>query len=80
MVPGHMHLTRKAIGHADPDIIASLDRRLTSTRAQLVISRVRERFVPHFAKVGKTEERIIGVPDLGVSMTRGRDARTPVRD
>jgi len=106
--------------HADPDIIASLDRWLTSTRAQLVISRVWERFVPHFTKVGKTEERIIGVPDLGgrlplgdselwllpahflhaegnfhfydpvsrilftgdlgVSMTSGREAQTPVRD
>ena len=31
--------------HADPDIIASLDRWLTSTPAQLVISRVWERFV-----------------------------------
>jgi flavorubredoxin len=106
--------------HADPDIIASLDRWLTSTRAQLVISRVWERFVPHFTKVGKTEERIIGVPDLGgrlplgdselwllpahflhaegnfhfydpvsrilftgdlgVSMTSGREAQSPVRD
>lgn len=106
--------------HADPDIIASLDRWLTSTRAQLVMSRVWERFVPHFTKVGKTEERIIGVPDLGgrlplgdselwllpahflhaegnfhfydpvsrilftgdlgVSMTSGREAQTPVRD
>lgn len=106
--------------HADPDIIASLDRWLTSTRAQLVISRVWERFVPHFTKVGKTEERIIGVPDLGgrlplgdselwllpahflhaegnfhfydpvsrilftgdlgVSMTSGREAQTPVHD
>jgi len=104
--------------HADPDIIASLDRWLTSTPAKLVISRVWERFVPHFTKVGKTDNRIIGVPDrggrlplgknelwvlpahflhsegnfhfydpvsrilftgdLGVSMTSGQDAQTPV--
>ena len=51
--------------HADPDIIASLDRWLTSTSAPLVISRVWERFVPHFTKVGKTENRVIGVPDSG---------------
>ena len=51
--------------HADPDIIASLDRWLTSTSAQLVISRVWERFVPHFTKPGKTEHRVIGVPDSG---------------
>jgi flavorubredoxin len=106
--------------HADPDIIASLDRWLTSTRASLVISRVWERFVPHFTKVGKTENRVIPVQDpggilplgqsqlhilpahflhaegnfhfydpisrilftgdLGVSMTDGYIARTPVTD
>lgn len=106
--------------HADPDIIASLDRWMTSTRAQLVISRIWERFAPHFTKAGKTENRVIGVPDaggrlplgqselwllpahflhsegnfqfydpvsrilftgdLGVSMTSGDAARTPVRD
>jgi flavorubredoxin len=51
--------------HADPDIIASLDRWMTSTQAQLVISRIWERFAPHFTKVGKTDKRIIGVPDQG---------------
>ncbi|MDR0213538.1 MAG: MBL fold metallo-hydrolase [Comamonas sp.] len=106
--------------HADPDIIASLDRWMTSTRAQLVISRIWERFAPHFTKVGKTENRVIGVPDsggrlplgnselvllpahflhaegnfhfydpiskilftgdLGVSLTTGAEAQTPVTD
>jgi flavorubredoxin len=106
--------------HADPDIIAALDRWLSSTKAQLVISRIWERFAPHFTKAGKTENRVIGVPDaggrlplghcelllvpahflhsegnfqfydpvskilftgdLGVSMTSGEEARTPVRD
>lgn len=51
--------------HADPDIIASLDRWMTSTSAKLVISRVWERFAPHFTKAGKTEDRVIGVPDAG---------------
>ena len=36
-----------------------------------MISRVWERFVPHFTKVGKTEERIIGVPDLGGRLPLG---------
>ena len=58
--------------HADPDIIAALDRWLTSTSAQLVISRVWERFVPHFTKAGKTEGRIIGVPDAGGRLPLGR--------
>ena len=46
--------------HADPDIIASLDRWMTSTKASRVISRVWERFAPHFTKVGKTENHVFG--------------------
>ncbi|CUA90009.1 MBL fold metallo-hydrolase [Comamonas thiooxydans] len=57
--------------HADPDIIASLDRWMSSTRAQLVISRIWERFAPHFTKVGKTENRVIGVPDSGGRLPLG---------
>lgn len=57
--------------HADPDIIASLDRWMTSTKATLVISRVWERFAPHFTKVGKTEDRVIGVPDSGGRLPLG---------
>lgn len=58
--------------HADPDIIASLDRWLTTTQAKLVISRVWERFVPHFTKPGKTDGRIIGVPDAGGKLPLGQ--------
>jgi flavorubredoxin len=57
--------------HADPDIIASLDRWMTSTQAKLVISRIWERFVPHFTKAGKTRDRLIGVPDQGGRLTLG---------
>ena len=58
--------------HADPDIIAALDRWMTSTRAKLVISRIWERFAPHFAKAGKTEGRVIGVPDAGGKLPLGK--------
>lgn len=58
--------------HADPDIIASLDRWLSSTSALLVISCVWERFVPHFTKVGKTSNRVIGVPDSGGRLPLGK--------
>ena len=57
--------------HADPDIIASLDRWMTSTQAPLVISRIWERFVPHFTKAGKTDHRVIAVPDAGGRLTLG---------
>ena len=58
--------------HADPDIIASLDRWMTSTQAKLVISRVWERFAPHFTKVGKTVDRVVGVPDAGAILPIGK--------
>jgi len=57
--------------HADPDIIASLDRWMTSTQAKLVISRIWERFAPHFTKLGKTDNRVIGVADAGGRLPLG---------
>ncbi|MFN3416882.1 MAG: MBL fold metallo-hydrolase [Caldimonas sp.] len=59
--------------HADPDIIASLDRWMTATAAPVYISRVWERFVPHFCKPGKTAGRVIGIPDPGVRIRIGRN-------
>lgn len=58
--------------HADPDIIASLDRWMTATQAPVYISRVWERFVPHFCKPGKTAGRVIGIPDAGARIAIGR--------
>jgi flavorubredoxin len=57
--------------HADPDIIASLDKWMTSTNAKLVISSLWARFAPHFCKIGKTDDRIIGVPDEGARLAFG---------
>jgi flavorubredoxin len=58
--------------HADPDIIASLDRWTTATQAKIYISRLWERFVPHFCKPGKTTGRIVGIPDPGMRIRIGR--------
>lgn len=65
-------LTEILASHADPDIIASLDRWMTSTQAKLYISRLWERFAPHFCKPGKTAGRIIGIPDPGMRIPLGR--------
>lgn len=65
-------LTEILASHADPDIIASLDRWMTSTQAKLYISRLWERFAPHFCKPGKTVGRIIGIPDPGMRIPLGR--------
>lgn len=58
--------------HADPDIIAALDRWTTATQAKLYISTLWERFVPHFCKAGKTEGRVVGIPDSGMRIPIGR--------
>ena len=58
--------------HADPDIIASLDRWMTSTPAKLVISSLWARFAPHFCKMGKTDDRIVSVPDQGARLKFGQ--------
>ena len=58
--------------HADPDIIASLDRWTSATDAKIYISRLWERFVPHVCKAGKTDGRIIGIPDEGMRIGIGR--------
>ena len=58
--------------HADPDIVASLDRWMTATTAPVYISRVWERFIPHFCKPGKTEGRIVGIPDAGMRIAVGK--------
>lgn len=57
--------------HADPDIIASLPRWLTGSDTKLLISRIWSRFVPHFCPQGKTEGRIIPIPDEGTLLPVG---------
>ncbi len=58
--------------HADPDIIASLDRWMTSTTAPVFISTIWERFIPHFCKPGKTIGRVVGIPDAGMRIPVGK--------
>ncbi len=57
--------------HADPDIIAALDRWMTATDATVYISRLWERFAPHFCKPGKTIGRIQGLEDRGARLQLG---------
>ncbi|WP_296509252.1 MBL fold metallo-hydrolase [Rhodoferax sp.] len=66
------HLDYIIASHADPDIIASLDRWMTSTSAKLLISQLWARFAPHFCKVGKTEDRITAIPDEGGILKLGK--------
>jgi flavorubredoxin len=65
------HLKYVFASHADPDIIASLPRWLNGSDTALLISRIWSRFVPHFCPQGKTEGRIIPVPDQGTLLPFG---------
>jgi flavorubredoxin len=71
--PPHLLGTLLA-SHADPDIIASLDRWMTASPAKVYISTVWERFIPHFCKPGKTAGRIVGIPDAGLRIPLGSGA------
>ncbi|MBD3893129.1 MBL fold metallo-hydrolase [Hydrogenophaga sp.] len=64
-------LSKILASHADPDIIAALDRWMTSTQATLYISTLWERFAPYFCKPGKTVGRIVGIPDPGMRIPLG---------
>lgn len=68
--PPH-RLSAIVASHADPDIIASLDRWMTATSAPVYISTIWERFIPHFCKPGKTTGRVIGIPDRGMHIPIG---------
>ena len=57
--------------HADPDIIASVNKWIIHSECQVAISSLWTRFVPHFCSVGNIEGRIIGIPDEGMNMALG---------
>ena len=58
--------------HQDPDIVASVGKWLVGTSCQVVISRVWERFLPHFCTPGTySPERLIFVPDAGGALPLG---------
>ena len=58
--------------HADPDIIASLNRWLTTTECNVLISNLWVKFVPHFCTVGSADNRIKGIPDAGMNIQLGQ--------
>ncbi|HWV18588.1 MAG TPA: MBL fold metallo-hydrolase [Rhodocyclaceae bacterium] len=57
--------------HADPDIIASINKWFVSSNCKLMISRIWERFVPHFTTGRDVAGRIIGIPDQGSNIRIG---------
>ncbi len=57
--------------HQDPDIVASLNKWLVGTSAQVVVPNLWKRFVPHFCSPGATVGRLIGIPDEGMDIEIG---------
>jgi len=57
--------------HADPDIIASINKWMVHTDCTLMISKLWARFVPHFCNAGNMEGRVQGIPDEGMVFPLG---------
>lgn len=57
--------------HADPDIIASVNKWFVSTHCKVMISQLWTRFVPHFTTGRDITGRILGIPDAGANITLG---------
>ena len=57
--------------HADPDIIASVNKWMIHSDCQVLISKLWARFVPHFCIAGNIEGRIQGIPDEGMDIPLG---------
>ena len=57
--------------HADPDIIASLNKWMITTPCKVLISKLWVRFLPHFTSGKDYSDRIIGIPDAGMDIPLG---------
>lgn len=57
--------------HQDPDIVASINKWMVGTDCKVVAPGIWERFLPHFCGAGKTDGRIIGIPDKGMRFKLG---------
>lgn len=57
--------------HADPDILASLNKWMVASHCKVIISKLWTRFVPHFTSGKDYTDRIIGIPDGGMRIKIG---------
>jgi flavorubredoxin len=57
--------------HQDPDIVASLNKWMVGTSAKVVVPALWERFIPHFTRPGKTDGRLLAIPDAGANLQLG---------
>ncbi len=57
--------------HADPDILASLNKWMVGTQCKVLISKLWTRFLPHFTSGKDYSSRIVGIPDGGMNIKIG---------
>lgn len=57
--------------HADPDIIASVNKWFIASPCKVLISQLWTRFVPHFTTGRDITGRIEGIPDAGMNIALG---------
>ena len=60
--------------HQDPDIVASVHKWLVGTNCKVVVPQLWERFILHFTRPGKSEGRVISMPDKGTNLQLGNIA------
>lgn len=58
--------------HQDPDIISSLNQWLLGSDCKIVVPKLWERFIPHFAPKTDMKKRLIPIPDEGMNISLGR--------
>jgi len=57
--------------HQDPDIVAAINGWLMTTDAKAYVSALWTRFVPHFGVDRLVEDRLLPIPDEGMTMSLG---------
>ncbi len=57
--------------HQDPDIISSLNQWILGSNCKIIVPKIWERFIPHFAPKADLSGRLIGIPDEGMNIHLG---------
>ena len=57
--------------HQDPDIISSLNQWILGSECKVIVPKLWERFIPHFAPKTDLSGRLIGIPDEGMNIHLG---------
>ncbi len=63
------------LSHQDPDIVASINGWLMTTKAEAYISKLWMRFLPHFGLDSQLEGRVKPIDDNGTVLTLGGDCK-----